>query len=80
LACGVIVAFYVHRNSLEQILAFLGRYAAIGLLAGLIGAIASNSIKSRDRNIRLKVSQFQHRQLGTAPLEHGDRRRIERNG
>jgi hypothetical protein len=80
LACGVIVAFYVHRNSLEQILAFLGRYAAIGLLAGLIGGIASNSIRSRDRNIRLKVSPFQHRQLGTTPIEHEDRMRTRPNG
>ena len=80
LACGVIVAFYVHRNSLEQILAFLGRYAAIGLLAGLIGGIASNSIRSRDRNIRLKASPFEHRQLGTMPIEREDRRRTGSNG
>jgi hypothetical protein len=49
LACGVILAFYVHRNSVEQILAFLGRYATLGILVGLLARFAVNSTRSRDQ-------------------------------
>lgn len=46
-ALGAIIAFYVHRNSLEQILSFVGRYATIGVFFAVATRILWNSTKPR---------------------------------
>jgi hypothetical protein len=77
-ACGVILAFYVHRNSVEQILAFVGRYATLGILVGLVARFAVNSVRSSERFAEpvpvLATTRFGPR----ADAPHGDR--VKRHG
>jgi hypothetical protein len=79
LACGVIVAFYVHRNSLEQMLAFLGRYAIIGALSAVATALVFGFVTNRKTAVPSMISRsrppdWRKRRMGSMRDSGGARR------